>query len=104
MNIASMWTDGRRVQEKKEKGDRITGIYNLTNVTLTDKEINILNTGFKCSMKKPINRFNVYIDIHKYVCKINMKKYFLGNKVNTAKKVENVTIGVDSGLKKQILI
>lgn len=66
---------GRRVQKKERAG--LGGIFNLTDITLTHKETNILNLGLKCGLKRPINKFDVFIDVHKYMRKMNMKKYFL---------------------------
>lgn len=60
--------------------------------------MNILNTGLKCAIKKKknINKFNVYIDIHKYVRKIYLKKYYLGVKSNSVKMADTATIGLNS--------
>lgn len=44
-----------------------------------------------------------YIDIHKYIRKINLKNYLLGNKINTYSRVDTTTVGVDSGLKNKFL-
>lgn len=90
---------GQRVQQKKEKVNGLTGIYNLTNVELTKKGMNILNSDLKCAVKKSINKFDVYIDIHKCIRKINMKKYFLGKRTNTDSRVGIPTIGIESGLR-----
>lgn len=43
---------GCRVQQKKTQGNRLSGIYNLTQLKLTQKETNILNAGLKCTSKK----------------------------------------------------
>lgn len=45
----------------------MTGIYNLSSTELTHKELNILNLGLKCAPKKSLNKFNVYMDVHKYI-------------------------------------
>lgn len=50
------------------------GIYNLSSIELTHKELNILNLGLKCEPKKSLNKFDVHMDIHKYIRKVNLKK------------------------------
>lgn len=92
---------GRRVQKKKR--GRLDGICNLENIKLNNKEVNILNAGLKCAANKPINTFSVYNDVHKYIRKINMKRYFLGINSAPSNKIGNITIGVDSGLKNKSL-
>lgn len=68
------------------KGSGLSGIYNLSKVKLTQKETNILNAGLKSTSTKPMNKFNIYIDIHKYVRKLNIKKHFLSNNYNLRTK------------------
>lgn len=63
---------GWRVQQKKEKGTRVSEIYNLSKVTLSQKELNILNAGLKCAVSKPMNKFDVYIDVHRYIRKLSI--------------------------------
>lgn len=93
---------GWRVQQKKAKRTGLSGIYNLSKVTLTQKETNILNAGLKCTTK-PMNKFNIYIDIHKYVRKLNIKKKILSNNFNLRTKKTVETVGIDSGLKNRSL-
>lgn len=33
--------------------------------------------GLKCGLKRPINKFDVYIDVHKYMRKLSIKKHIL---------------------------
>lgn len=63
-----------------------TGIYNLSGVELDHKELNILNLGLKCAPKKMMNKFEVYIDTHKFIRSMNIKKYFLSHPVDSASK------------------
>lgn len=55
------------------KGD---GIFNLSSKTLSDLEISLLNKGFKFAPPKKLNKFQTYIDVHRYVRKINIKQHF----------------------------
>lgn len=88
---------------KKKEGSGLGGIYNLSVVTLTRKETNILNLGPKCGMKKPINKFGVYIDIHKYIRKLNIKKYLLGSPLNVIQSNSNPSGVINSGLRNKRL-
>lgn len=46
-----------------------------------------------------MNKFDVYIDVHRYIRKLSIKKYFLSNnhEVRNTKAID--TVGIDSGLK-----
>ena len=95
---------GRRTKEqqkKKSKRLRLGGIFNLTDTILTNKETNILNLGLKCGLNRPINKFNVFIDIHKYTRRLSMKKYFLNKYPNSVNRVP--TPATDSGLRNKSL-
>lgn len=52
---------GVESRKKKTQGSRLSGIYNLSKATLTQKETNILNAGLKCTSTKTMNTFNVCI-------------------------------------------
>lgn len=75
------------------------GIYNLSEVELNQKELNILNLGLKCTPKKTMNKFEVYIDTKKFVCTLSMKKYFLSHPAAPKNRVTTPSDKVDSGLK-----
>lgn len=89
---------GSRTQKKKKRTG-LGSIINLSQTVLTHKETNILNQGLKCGMKRPLNRFDVFIDIHRYIRKLNIKKYFLGcaPQVHTTITTEDPVKPVDSG-------
>lgn len=91
---------GRKVQEKKD-GIKTGGIFNLSDTVLSYKETNILHLGLKCGLKRPINKFDVFIDIHKYMCKVNMKKYFLNK--NSEPTTGTASVALDSGLRNKSL-
>lgn len=91
---ASGCRPGQSIQ-KKERAS-LGEIFNLTDVTLTHKETSILNLGLKCGLKRPINKFNVFIDVHKFMRKMNMKKYFLNKNSQPVTNISSVP--VDSGL------
>lgn len=61
--------------------------------------MNLLNLGLKCAPRKSMNRFDVYIDTHKFICTLNMKKFFLSHPINTSNRTAAPTGRVDSGLR-----
>lgn len=66
---------------------------------MTHKETNILQLGLKCGLKRPINKFDVYVDVHRYM----RKKYFLNKTSNPVGVNANSSVAVDSGLKNKSL-
>lgn len=46
-----------------------------------------------------MNKFEVYIDTHKFVRTLNMKKYFLSHPVNITNRIFDTLNRIDSGLK-----
>lgn len=86
---------------KKKERAGLGGIFNLSNAILSRKETNILHLGLKCGLKRPINKFDVFIDIHKYIRKVNMKKYFLNK--NSQPVSAMASVPVDSGLRNKSL-
>lgn len=46
-----------------------------------------------------MNKFNVYIDAHKFIRTLNMKRYFLSHPTDTSNRITRPTGKVDSGLK-----
>lgn len=84
--------------------NRLGGIYNLSNVTLTHKETNILHLGLKCGFKKPISKFNVYVDVHKYMCKLRIKKYLKKKNSSPVSLGGSSSVAVDNGLRNNCLI
>lgn len=55
------------------------GIFNLSTATFNDSEKVVLNKGLKYVPAKQLNKFSTFIDIQKYVRKLNIQRYFLSN-------------------------
>lgn len=47
------------------------GIYNLSNVQFTDDEMKILDLGLKFAPDKSLNKFETYINLQKFMRKLN---------------------------------
>lgn len=63
-------------------------IFNLSKTTLTQEETFVLNKGLKCVPPKQMNRFNTFIDIHKYIRRINIQRYILSNPISVKTAVD----------------
>lgn len=76
-------TRGKRGGTKKKK-KRILGggIFNLSEATFNEEEMKVLDLGLKYAPDKNLDPFEVYIDLQKFVRKLNIKKIFAtkGNK------------------------
>ena len=59
--------------------------------------------GLKCGLKRPINKFDTYVDVHRYMRKLSIKKYFLNKTSNPTFGNTNASVAVDSGLKNKSL-
>lgn len=71
---------GRRIQAKTEKSVR-DRIFNLSKKVLTDAEKKILGKGRKFALPSKLNTFPTYMDVHKYVHKLNIKRYIMSNPI-----------------------
>lgn len=71
------WTRGK-LGGKKKKKQRIlgTGIFNLSDVSFSNDELKVLDLGLKFSPEKDADKFEVYIDLQKFMRKLNLKKHF----------------------------
>lgn len=58
---------------KKARGKGCEGIFNLRGVVLTDSEKFILSKGLIFAPKKPLNKFQTFIDVQKYMRKLSIK-------------------------------
>lgn len=58
-----------------------------------------MNLGLKCAPKKEMNKFDVYIDTHKFIRTMNIKKHFLSHPVEASVKAKVPLNRIDSGLK-----
>ncbi|XP_073481353.1 uncharacterized protein [Aquarana catesbeiana] len=68
---------GCRGRGKKEKRKLGEGIFNLTDVTFTQEELLVLDSGIKYAPKATFNQFEAFIDLQKFIRKLSLKKYFL---------------------------
>lgn len=68
---------GRRTQRRKKKIGK--GVFNLSTKELTTQELSILDKGLKFAPQKRLDKFHTFIDIHKFVRKINIKRYIASN-------------------------
>ena len=46
-----------------------------------------------------MNKFDVFIDTHKFIRTLNMKKYFLSHPSDTSNQLVRTSINIDSGLR-----
>ena len=70
---------------------------------MSAKELNVLDTGLKCAPRKAMNKFNIYIDTHKFIRTLNLKKYFLSHPVEASMRSTTANRNIDSGLKNKSL-
>lgn len=69
---------GRRGGKKKKKASKLLGqgIFNLSNVQFTQDELGVLELGLKYAPDKPLDKFEAYIDLQKFLRKLYIKKTF----------------------------
>lgn len=53
------------------------GVFNLTDITLTDQELYVLDQGLKFAPTKNVDKFKTFVDFPKFGRKLNIKKTFL---------------------------
>lgn len=68
---------GKWSRSIKQKEVTCEGIFNLSGIEFTKAEKIILNKGLKFVPYKPLNKFQTFIDVQKYVRKLNIKRHFL---------------------------
>lgn len=54
-------------------------MFNLSGKDLAKEELQVLDKGLKYAPKRNFDKFQTYIGLQKYVRKLNIKKYILGN-------------------------
>lgn len=59
------------------------GVFNLSTQALTQAELSVLDKGLKHAPPKKLDKFNTFIDIHKYIRKINTQRYLPSNPYRT---------------------
>ena len=67
-----------RGRTKKKKSGLNDGIFNLAGVEFSEPELEVLQQGLKFAPEKNIDKFEIFIDVEKYIRKLNIKKYFAG--------------------------
>lgn len=73
-------TRGKRGgKQKKKKGVLGQGIFNLSDAVFTEDELKILDLGLKYAPEKGIDKFEVYIDLQKFIRKLKIKKHYALN-------------------------
>lgn len=69
---------GKRGRGRKKKKTRQlnTGIFNLTGLNFSEEELKVLAQGLKFAPDKNVNKFELFVDIEKYIGKLNNKNKF----------------------------
>lgn len=80
---------GRKLQKKKVPTGE--GIFNLSGVPLNSNEIKVLDKGLKFAPTNNLNKFETYVNILKYMKKLNIKKHFISN--TTGRTARNNSLG-----------
>lgn len=57
------------------------GVFNLSGEELTRAEKLTLNQGLKYAPRKPLNKFQMFLDVQKYIRKLSIKRYFVSNPI-----------------------
>lgn len=67
----------------EQKTEEITceGVFNLSGEELTKSDKLTLNQGLKYAPRKPLNTFQIFLDVQKYTRKLSIKRYFLTNPI-----------------------
>lgn len=67
--------EGEAVTNKKEKAPKGAGIFNPRLVVLTDSEKFVLGKGLKYAPQRRLNIFQTYMDIHKFIRRLSIKRF-----------------------------
>lgn len=54
-------------------------MFNISGEELTRSETLTLNQGLTYAPRKPLNKFQMFLDMQKYIRKLSIKRYFLSN-------------------------
>lgn len=79
---------GQRSKVQKEKGVVGQGIYNPSTINLSPDEISLLDKGLKFAPPQRLNKFQTYMDIHKYTRKLSVKRYIMSNPIKIGRNVQ----------------
>lgn len=69
----------QRTIKKKKAGLKDCGLLHLSTAVISNEERYVLNHGLKFFPPRLLNKLETFIDIHKFVRKINIKKYLITN-------------------------
>ncbi|PIO11720.1 hypothetical protein AB205_0093780 [Aquarana catesbeiana] len=70
-------TRGKRGGAKKKKARVLGGgIFNLSEATFNEEEMKTLDLGLKYAPEKCLDPFEAYIDLQKFIRKLNIRKFF----------------------------
>lgn len=73
-----------RFQRRKEKKSLTGhGVFNLSSKVLTQEELSVLDKGLKYAPPQKIDKFSTFIDVHKYIRKVNIQHYLISNPYRT---------------------
>lgn len=89
---------GRRLRIKKKKDVAGTGIFNPSMAILSDAEKHVLDRGLKFAPPRRLNKFETYMDVHKFVRKLNIKRYMSSNPVK-ANRMTSLEFRQDSQMR-----
>lgn len=59
------------------------GIFNLREAVFKEEELKVLDLGLKYAPDKDLDKFDAYIDLQRFVRKINIKKFFASKEQNS---------------------
>lgn len=59
----------------------IAGIFNFSGVELTEDEQRFLSRGLKYAPPRRLSKFYTFVDVQKYIRKINIKRYLISNPI-----------------------
>lgn len=80
-------TRGGRRARKKKANLKDNGIFNLSKANLSEAELLVLEKGLKFIPPKRLNKFTTFIDIQKYVRKLNVQRYIISNPTRSQNEV-----------------
>lgn len=76
---------------RKEKTVNTAGIFNHSGVELTEDEQRVLCRGLKHLTPRGLSKFDTFVDVQKYIRKININRYLISNPVkNRVKFIEDI--------------
>lgn len=78
-------SEGAEIKGTKGKKSVVgQDIYNLSSANLFSEEISLLDKGLKFAPPQKLNKFQTYMDIHKYTRKLSVKRYIMTNPIQSS--------------------